>query len=86
MMMMMIMMMMMMRRCYIGIAHVITGVYYAWWICDVRICIASRTSAILFSPSTGAVTDNCQSAKDTDTYFKTQMYMEDLSSPAVDGI
>ena len=44
------------------------------------VCV-SRTSAILFSMSTGVITDYCQSAKDTDTYFKSQLYVEDLGPP-----
>ena len=46
----------------------------------------SRTSAIIFEPSIGAITDNCQSAKDTDTYFKSQIYVENIGLPAVDGL
>ena len=46
----------------------------------------SRTSAILFTPGTGAVADHCQSAKDADAYFKSQLNVKDPGLSAVDGI
>ena len=55
--------------------------------CDVGIVLClSRTSTILFNSITGARTDHYQSAKDTYMYFKFQLYVEDLSPPAVYGI
>ena len=33
------------------------------------------TLGIIFNPSTGAITDHSQSAKDIDLYFKSQLYM-----------
>ena len=53
--------------------------------CSSMYCV-SRTSAILFNPSTSAVTDYCQSAKDIDTYFKCQLYVGDHDPPAMDRI
>ena len=47
------------------------------------LCV-SRTSTILFNPSTGAITDHCQSAKDN--VFKSQLNVEVLGPPAVGGI
>ena len=37
----------------------------------------SSRSGIVFNPSTGAITDHSQSAKDKDPYFKSQLYVED---------
>ena len=34
----------------------------------------SKTSAMLVSPSNGAITDHCQSAKDTGTYIVSTLY------------
>ena len=51
----------------------------------VYVLFVSRTSPIPFNPSTDAVTDRCQLPKDTDTYFKSQLYVVDLGAPAVDG-
>ena len=49
-------------------------------ICDARVFTAfvSSRSGIVFNPSAGAITDNSQSAKDIDPYFKSQLYVEDL--------
>ena len=45
---------------------------------DGRMCVlcVSSNSGIVFNPSTGAITDHSQSAKDIDPYFKSQLYME----------
>ena len=40
------------------------------------VCVSSR-SGIVFNPSADAITDHSQSAKDTDPYFKSQLYVED---------
>ena len=53
---------------------------------SLSIYCVSRTLATPFNPSTSAITDHCQSAKNTDTYFTSQLYVEDLSPPAMDGI
>ena len=57
------------------IAHVVTGV----WCSEVDICdsvcalFVSSRSGIVFNPSAGAITDHSQSAKDIDSYFKSQL-------------
>ena len=43
--------------------------------CVYRLCLAG--SGIVFNPSAGAITDHSQLAKDIDTYFKSQHYVED---------
>ena len=40
----------------------------------------SDRSDIVFNPSAGAITDQSQSAKNTDPYFKSQLYAEDAES------
>ena len=63
------------------IAHVVTGV---WWsnvgICNARVCtvFVSSRSGIVFNPSAGSITDHSQSAKETDPYFKSQLYVEEF--------
>ena len=46
----------------------------------------SSTLAILVNQSTGTITDHGQSAKDIDTYFMSQFYVEDHVPLVVDGI
>ena len=59
------------------IAHVVTEV----WCGDVStrdarvVLFASSRSGIVFNPSAGAITYYSQSAKDVDTYFKSQLYL-----------
>ena len=43
----------------------------------VCVLFVSSRSSIVFNPSAGAITDNSQSAKDIDPYFKSQLYVED---------
>ena len=38
--------------------------------------VSSRPGTVSY-PSAGAITDNSQSAKDIDPYFKSQLYVED---------
>ena len=63
------------------IAHVVTGVWcgelrraYAMPMC---VLFVSSRSGIIFNPSAGAITDDRESAKDIDPYFKSQLYVED---------
>ena len=47
-------------------------------ICDARVyCFVSSRSGIVFNPSAGAITDDNQSSKDIDPYFKSRLYAED---------
>ena len=39
----------------------------------------SRTSGIVFNPSTGAIIDHSQ-IRETDLYFKSQLYVDDLTT------
>ena len=56
-------------------------------VCGMCVCVCvCRTWVILFNSSTDAITDHCQSAKDVDTYFKSQIYVEDIGLPSMDGI
>ena len=48
----------------------------------VCVLFVSCWSGIVFNPSAGAITDHSQSAKDTDTYLKIQLYVED---PAIES-
>ena len=41
------------------------------------VLFVSSRSGIVFNPSAGAITDDSQSAKDIDPYFKSQLYVED---------
>ena len=43
------------------------------------VCVpfVSSRSGIVFNPSAGAITDHSQLTKDTDPYFKNQLYVED---------
>ena len=61
------------------IAHVIIGVWCGEvGICDpVCVLFVSSRSGIVFNPSASAITDHSQSAKDTDPYFKFQLYVAD---------
>ena len=43
----------------------------------VCVLFVSSRSGIVFNPSAGAITDDSQSAKDIDPYFKSQLYVED---------
>ena len=43
----------------------------------VCILFVSSRSDIVFNPSLGAITDQSQSAKDIDSYVKSQLYVED---------
>ena len=54
----------------------------------VSIFCLSSTSAILFHPSTNAITDLSQSVKNIglDTYFRSQLYMEDPGLLDMEGI
>ena len=40
-------------------------------------CFVSSRSGIVFNPSGGAITDYSQSTKDIDSYFKSQLCVED---------
>ena len=59
--------------------HVVTGVSCS----DVSICdasvftVLSSRLGIVLNPCAGAITDHSQLAKDTDPYFKFQLYVED---------
>ena len=46
-------------------------------LCSAVYCLCLVTSGIVFSPSTGSITDHSQSAKDIDPYLKSQLYVED---------
>ena len=47
-------------------------------ICDAMcVLFVSSRSSIVFNPSAGAITDHSQSAKDIDSYIKSQLYVED---------
>ena len=50
---------------------------------DGHICNAV---CIVYLSSSGAINDYSQSAKEIDTYFKSQLYVEDPGRSAVDGI
>ena len=64
------------------------------WECAMRgacailmyILCLSRTSVIFLNLCTGTITDHCQSAKDTDMYFKPHLNVNHLNPPAVDVI
>ena len=62
------------------IAYAVTGVWcsevYAMPVC---VLFLFSRSGIVFNPSAGAITDQIQSAKDTDPYFKFQLYVKDPS-------
>ena len=49
------------------------------WAYAMPVCVLflSSRSDIVFNPSAGAITDHIQSAKDIDSYFKSQLYVED---------
>ena len=40
-------------------------------------CFVSSWWGFVYNPSAGAITDQSQSAKDIDPYFKSQLYVED---------
>ena len=48
------------------------------WAYTMPVCVlfVSSRSGIVFNPSAGAITDHCQSVKDIDPYFKSQLYVE----------
>ena len=41
--------------------------------------VSSRSRIVFFNPSTGAIIDHDQSAKDIDPYFKSKLYVKDPS-------
>ena len=41
------------------------------------VLFVSSRSCIIFNPSTGAITDHSQSAKDIEPYFKSQLHVEE---------
>ena len=45
----------------------------------VCVLIVSSRLGIVFNPTAGAITDHSQSAKVIDSYFKSQLYVEDPS-------
>ena len=45
----------------------------------VCVLFVSSRSRIVFNPSTGAIIDHGQSAKDIDPYFKSKLYVKDPS-------
>ena len=50
------------------------------YLCEVRLyCLCLAHFGTVFNASTGSITDHNQSAKDTDLYFKSQLYVEDVS-------
>ena len=62
------------------ISHVVTGVWCGEVeLCDDRVYVlfVSSRSGIVFNQSASAITDNNQSAKDIDSYFKSQLYAVD---------
>ena len=48
------------------------------WAYAMPVCVlfVSSRSGIVFNPSSGAITNHSQSAKDIDPYFKSQLYVE----------
>ena len=46
----------------------------------VCVLFVSSRSGIVFNPSAGAITKHSQTAKDIDQYFKSQLYLDDVSS------
>ena len=44
---------------------------------NVCVLFVSRRSGIIFNPSTGAITDDSQSAKDINLYLKSLLYVKD---------
>ena len=46
----------------------------------VCVLFVSSRSNITFNPSAGAITDHSQSAKDIDSYFKSQLHVEVLAT------
>ena len=62
------------------------GVLCGVGICDALVCTVRVYHIVYpFNPSTGAITDHCQSAKNIDTRFKSQLYVEDHGLLAVEG-
>ena len=59
----------------------------AWWYmkCSCTYCVF-RISTILFNERAGAITDHCLSSNDTNTYFRSKLYVQDISPYVVDGI
>ena len=49
------------------------------YVMPVCVLVVSSRSGIVFNPRAGAIADHSQSAKDIDPYFKSQLYVEDLS-------
>ena len=49
------------------------------WTYAIPLCVVfvSSRSGIVFNPSAGAITEHSKSAKDIDTYFKFELYVED---------
>ena len=45
----------------------------------------STTLGIILNPSAGAITDHSQSAKDIDSYFKSQLYVEEWRAPTTEN-
>ena len=65
------------------ISHVLTRVWCGdVGICDARVCVlfVCSMSGIVFNPIVSVITENSQSAKDIDPYFKSQLYVEDPAS------
>ena len=65
------------------IAHVVPGA----WCDEMSVCLCvlfvSSRPVIIFNTSAGAITDDSQSAKDTDPYFMSQLYVEDSDQKSV---
>ena len=59
-----------------------------WWVrlaYAIPVCVlfVSSRSNIVFNPRAGLITDHSQSEKDTDPYFKSQLYVKDQRKPVV---
>ena len=48
------------------------------------VLFVSRRSSIVFNTSAGAITDQGQSAKDLDPYFKSQLCVEDPGTSLIE--
>ena len=61
------------------IAYVVTVCGAVRWAYAMPECVlfVSNRSGIVFNPSASALTDHSQSAKDIDSYFKSQLYVKD---------
>ena len=49
--------------------------------CVLLLCVVSSRSSIVVNPSSGAITDHSQSAKDIDPYFESLLYVEGPGHP-----